>query len=69
MSCATTTYWKVTEDCDEDSQLAIRIYLLGSIVLISFNLVLLVFIVNRSAQGSITEVDRRHFVAPLLVVK
>ncbi|EDS34852.1 neural stem cell-derived dendrite regulator [Culex quinquefasciatus] len=69
ISCVTSTYWSVTAECDEQAGLAVRIYLAGTLVLISVNMVLLVLLVNRSAQGCITEVQKRTLVAPLLVVK
>ncbi|XP_021709577.1 sn1-specific diacylglycerol lipase beta [Aedes aegypti] len=69
ISCVTSTYWSVTAECDEQAGLAVRIYLVGTLALISINIVLLVLLVNRSAQGSITEVQKRRWVAPLLVVK
>lgn len=59
----------MTAECDEQAGLAVRIYLAGTLVLISVNMVLLVLLVNRSAQGCITEVQKRTLVAPLLVVK
>lgn len=68
ISCVTSTYWNVTEECGEDA-VPVRIYLVGTIVLISVNILLLVILVNRSAQGSITEVHKRRLVAPLLVIK
>ncbi|EAT48404.1 AAEL000558-PA [Aedes aegypti] len=66
ISCVTSTYWSVTAECDEQAGLAVRIYLVGTLALISINIVLLVLLVNRSAQGSITEVQKRRWVAPLL---
>lgn len=69
ISCVTSTYWSVTAECDEQAGLAVRIYLVGTLVLISVNIVLLVLLVNRSAQGSISEALKRRMVAPLLVIK
>lgn len=60
--------WTTSAECEEDG-VAVRIYLVSTLVLISINLVLLVLLVNRSAQGSITETHKRRLVAPLLVNK
>ena len=70
MSCVINKYWNNTyaESCDKHG-LLIRIYLVGIISIICLNLILLVFIVNRSAQGGITDTQRRWLVAPLLTVK
>lgn len=69
MSVVLDKYWTTTLVACEEDGLTIRIYLLGTIVLISVNLILLVLLVNRSAQGSIVETHLRRLVAPLLVVK
>lgn len=70
MSCVINKYWHntYTESCG-DHGLAIRIYLVGIISIICVNLVLLVLIVNRSAQGGITDTQSRWLVAPLLTMK
>lgn len=47
----------------------IRIYLASIIAIICVNLILLILIVNRSAQGGITEINLRQLVAPLLTAK
>ncbi|KAL7022366.1 hypothetical protein ACKWTF_012212 [Chironomus riparius] len=47
----------------------IRIYLASIITIICINLILCVLLINQSAQGSITEVNARRFVAPLLTLK
>lgn len=47
----------------------IRIYLASIIAIICVNLILCVLLVNRSAQGSITDVNKRWLVAPLLTLK
>lgn len=69
MSCVINKYWHNTyaESCDHG--LAIRIYLAGIIAIICVNLVLMVLIVNRSAQGGITDTEDRWMVAPLLTFK
>jgi sn1-specific diacylglycerol lipase len=68
MSCVINKYWSNTYTCEEHG-LLIRIYLASIIAIICVNLILLTLIVNRSAQGGITEISRRWLVAPLLTVK
>ena len=70
MSCVINKYWHNTyaQSCDEFG-LMIRIYLAGIIVLICVNLILLILLVNRSAQGGITDTKNRWLVAPLLTMK
>uniref|UniRef100_A0A336MWK3 sn-1-specific diacylglycerol lipase n=2 Tax=Culicoides sonorensis TaxID=179676 RepID=A0A336MWK3_CULSO len=66
--CGSRTYWRITNDCEKDG-LSIRIYVISTIVIICVNLVLCLMLVNRSAQGSITETNKRRLVGPLLVIK
>lgn len=66
--CGSRTYWRITNDCEKDG-LSIRIYVVSTIALICINLVLCLLLVNRSAQGSITETSKRRYVGPLLVIK
>jgi sn1-specific diacylglycerol lipase len=70
MSCLTSKYWQSTfqESCQEHG-LWIRIYLVGIISLICVNLFLILIVVNRSAQGGITDTQNRWLVAPLLTIK
>ncbi len=69
MSCVINKYWNNTYACDEEHGLMIRIYLASIIAIICVNLILAIIIVNRSAQGGITEINLRWLVAPLLTVK
>lgn len=70
MSCVINKYWQSTysPNCEEFG-LTIRIYLAGIIAIICVNLILLVVIVNRSAQGGITDTQHRWLVVPLLAMK
>jgi len=70
MSCVINKYWHNTydESCGEHG-LWIRIYLAGIIAIICVNLILLAIIVNRSAQGGISDTQNRWLVAPLLTMK
>ncbi|XP_037041693.1 diacylglycerol lipase-beta-like isoform X1 [Bradysia coprophila] len=68
IACVTNNYWITTENCTEGG-LAVRIYMIGTLALIGINLILLVALVNRSSQGSITDTHARRHVAPLLVCK
>lgn len=61
-------YFTTTNECSKGN-LAVRIYLGSTIGLIILNIVILIGLVNRSAQGSIAETHKRHAVAPLLVCK
>lgn len=58
-----------TISCSYNDILFIKIYLIGTVALISINLVLLVALINRSAQGSITDTHSRRHVIPLLYLK
>ncbi|XP_059622372.1 diacylglycerol lipase-beta-like isoform X2 [Phlebotomus argentipes] len=64
----TEHYWDQTWNCIEDG-LGVQIYLGGTLALIILNLLLLIGLTNRSAQGSITETHLRRMVVPLLVFK
>lgn len=66
--CASRNYWKITSECEKDG-LSIRIYVVSTIALICINILLCLALVNRSAQGGISEVHKRRHVAPLLVIK
>lgn len=68
LGCVLKSYWIKSDDC-ENGGLAIKIYLAGTIALICINMILLVALVNRSAQGSMTETQKRLAVSPLLVCK
>lgn len=68
IACVMNNYWITTENCTEGG-LAVRIYMVGTLALIGINLILLVALVNRSAQGSITDTHARRHVSPLLVCK
>jgi sn1-specific diacylglycerol lipase len=61
-------YWHKTNTCDEHGFM-IRIYLASIITIICINLILCVLLINRSAQGAITDVNERKLVAPLLTLK
>lgn len=64
----TKSYWLHSESCTVDG-LAVRIFVCGTLTLHAVNLVLLVALVNRSAQGSIADTHARRHVGPLLQVK
>jgi hypothetical protein len=55
--------------CSYNDTLFIKVYLIGTVALISINLLLLVALINRSAQGSITDTHSRRHVIPLLYLK
>lgn len=66
--CIYTRYYEHTWHCTSGG-IYIRSYLIGMIVLLSLVIVVLVFLINRSAQGSITDVASRKHVAPILYFK
>lgn len=68
VSLVLRNYFTTDHEC-EKGNLAVRIYLGSTVALISINIILLVILVNRSAQGSIADVHKRRMVAPLLVCK
>lgn len=68
IASVTHSYWVHSAFC-AGGGLAVRVYMCGTLALIVVNLVLLVALVNRSAQGSIADTHARRHVAPLLVVK
>lgn len=58
-----------TVTCSYDDILFINTYLIGTVALISINIILLIALVNRSAKGSITDTHARRHVIPLLYLK
>jgi hypothetical protein len=47
----------------------VRVYMIGVLTILACNMILLVPLVNRSAQGAILDTAARRLVAPLLTVK
>lgn len=68
IGCVTKNYWETAENCDSGG-IAVQIYFGATLTLIGINLILLIALVNRSAQGSIADIHARRHVAPLLVCK
>jgi sn1-specific diacylglycerol lipase len=72
ISCVLDKYWATTfqmDKCDEKDGLSVRIYLVSVLVLICANLIVLVLLINRSAQGCIIDTAKRKHVYPLLIIK
>ncbi|XP_026465455.1 sn1-specific diacylglycerol lipase beta-like [Ctenocephalides felis] len=67
MSLALVRYWDSTLGCDGGTP--VRAYMAGTIAVLSAGAVLLLALINRSAQGTITDTRARRHVAPLLAVK
>lgn len=66
----TQAYWQhAATECAPVEGQAVRAFIGGTLALHCVNLLLLVGLVNRSAQGSIADVHARRHVAPLLQVK
>lgn len=63
-----TKYYEYTWECTSGGEY-VRIYIIGMMSLLSLVILVLVALVNRSAQGSITDTDARKHVPPLLLLK
>lgn len=61
-------YYEVTWHCTHGGEY-VRVYLIGMLILLSIIILVLIGLVNRSAQGSITDIEARKYVAPLLLFK
>lgn len=61
-------YYDATWQCESGGDV-VRVYLAGIIALLSTIMVLLIVIVNRSAQGSIMDIESRKYVPALLMIK
>ncbi|XP_069704996.1 diacylglycerol lipase-beta-like [Periplaneta americana] len=68
LSLATASYLPSTWQC-EHGGVFVRVYLIGVLAVLVCNLLLLLPIINRSAQGSIVDTQARRLVAPLLTIK
>lgn len=68
MGCITQRYYGHTYTCSAGGD-CVRVYLVGMLVLLAVNILLLVALINRSAQGGICDVHARRLVPPLLAVK
>ncbi|KAG8326071.1 hypothetical protein J6590_051405 [Homalodisca vitripennis] len=68
MGVITHRYYDYTFTCTSGGE-CVRVYLVGMLVLLSLNIVLLVALINRSAQGGICDVHARRMVPPLLGAK
>jgi sn1-specific diacylglycerol lipase len=66
LACA--RYFPYTWQCLEGG-VFVRVYMLGMLTILACNMVLLIPLVNRSAQGGILETGARRMVAPILTVK
>lgn len=68
MGCVCGRVWPRTFACAQGGAY-VRAYLAGVLTLLSANVLLLAALVNRSAQGAVTDVHARRHVAPLLLAK
>ncbi|XP_054256907.1 diacylglycerol lipase-beta-like isoform X2 [Macrosteles quadrilineatus] len=68
MGCITNRYYNYTFVCSAGGE-CVRVYLIGMLALLSLNIILLVAIINRSAQGGICDIQARRAVPPLLGCK
>lgn len=68
MSCVLCRYYQWTFNCMTGG-LLVRIYLIGIVVMHSIIILIVMILVNRSAQGAIYDTKARRFVPQLLVTK
>lgn len=68
MSCVLCRYYQWTFNCMTGG-LLVRIYLIGIVVMHSIIILVVMILVNRSAQGAIYDTKARRFVPQLLVTK
>jgi sn1-specific diacylglycerol lipase len=68
MSCVLCRYYQWTFNCLTGG-LLVRVYLIGIVVMHSIIILLVMVLVNRSAQGAIYDTKARHIVPHLLVAK
>lgn len=61
-------YYESTWQCEKGGDY-VRAYVIGMMSLLSIIIVVLCLLVNRSAQGSITNVEARRHVPPILLLK
>jgi len=61
-------YFPYTWQCPEGG-VFVRVYIIGMLTILVCNMILLVPLVNRSAQGAVLNTAARRLVAPLLTVK
>lgn len=66
--CVFIKYYSSTWECQQGGQY-VRTYIVGMLTLLSLVIIVLVALINRSAQGAITDVAARRHVPPLLLVK
>ncbi|KAL1132360.1 hypothetical protein AAG570_010316 [Ranatra chinensis] len=68
LGVATCRYYGATYECSAGGEVA-RAYLVGKLTLLAAASILLLVIINRSAQGSIVDVHARRHVPVLLAIK
>lgn len=68
MSCVLCRYYQWTFNCLTGG-LLVRIYLIGIVIMHSVIILLVMILVNRSAQGAIYDTKARRIVPHLLVAK
>lgn len=68
MSCVLCRYYQWTFSCSTGG-LLVRIYLIGMVIMHSVIILLVMVLVNRSAQGAIYDTKARRIVPSLLMTK
>jgi sn1-specific diacylglycerol lipase len=61
-------YYEYTWECTSGGDY-VRSYIIGMLALLSTVILVLIALINRSAQGSITDVQARRYVPPILLLK
>lgn len=61
-------YYQSTWECENGGDY-VRAYIIGMMALLSFVIIVLCLLINRSAQGSVTDVEARKHVPPILLLK
>jgi len=68
LACATSRYYPLTYECRHGGDF-IRVYLVGMLAVLALTMVTLVLLINRSAQGAITDTSARKSVTYILAFK
>lgn len=68
LACATSRYYPLTYECQNGGDF-VRFYLIGMLTILAAVMVTLVLLINRSAQGAITDTAARRLVPHILAFK
>lgn len=68
IACVHIKYYDDTWKCSKGGDY-VRVYIIGMMALLALVILVLIALVNQSAKGSITNVESRKYVPPILLVK